>query len=75
MSDLEEKVSAPRDTGGRPRRPYASLLACRGYRVEMGKDRAVVSICPMDERSYWAHVGGGKWNGPSAEYEKVEEEA
>jgi hypothetical protein len=72
MRVLEEKVSAPSEKGGKARRNHASLLECRGYRQEIGKERSVVSIQPMDERSYWVHVGSGKWNSPGAECEKVE---
>lgn len=71
MSTLDEKLETPRNTDGRARRSHAALLTARGYRVEMGKD-AMVSVCPMTERTYWRHVGGGKWNSPGAEYEKVE---
>jgi hypothetical protein len=70
MSALEEKLERPRDTGGRARRTHASLLACRGYRVV---EPGVVFVQPMDVVSTWKHVGAGKWDSPSAEYEKEEE--
>lgn len=77
MSSLEEKLEhhAPaRDDVAR--RTYASLQCCRGFVVELvttEDNRRIVSICPMDTRSYWAHNGQGRWNAGGAVYEKIEE--
>lgn len=80
MSDPATKLEHQRSTEGPARRTYASLEMCRGFRhydgmaSEETKDgkRHVVSICPLTERTYWRHVGGGKWNTAAATYEKVE---
>lgn len=79
MSDRATKLEQQRSTEGPARRTYASLEMCRGFRTAGhdyapadGQTRAVVSICPLTERTYWRHVGGGKWNAKDSLYEKVE---
>jgi hypothetical protein len=67
MSTIDEKLEPQRAAGGRARRTHASLLSCRGYRVECP---GVVSIQPMDERTTWRHAGGGRWDAAGSEYEK-----
>lgn len=75
MSTLEEKLEhhAPaRDNVAR--RTYASLQCCRGFTVvpRLTEDgHRVVSIAPMDSRSYWAHNGQGRWNACGAVYERL----
>lgn len=69
MSTIDEKLERPRELGGKARRSYASLVAALGFRVEAP---GLVSIQPMDRRSTWKRVGGGKWDSPGAEYEKVD---
>lgn len=77
MSDNDSKgPSRPREDGGKARRTYASLEACRGFQLNQGGQRGtgvVVSVHIMDTRSYWRHVGSGKWNAADAQYEKVDE--
>lgn len=75
MSTLDEKLDQHLATGGAAQRTYRSLLEARGeVRREESRDgREVVSICPMDTRSYWQHDGRGKWNAADALYTKLEE--
>lgn len=73
MSDPATKLEQQRSTEGPARRTYASLEMCRGFRTEVPGGRfAFVSICPLTERTYWLHVGGGRWNSKDSLYEKVE---
>lgn len=84
----DKDLSKPREDSGKARRTFASLKDCRGFsgRIpEFGLDavpkvvaelvlsrECVVSIAAMDVRSYWRHVGNGKWTAAEAQYEKVE---
>lgn len=72
MSGEKDTAAPPRETGP-AERSYSSLLGARGgTRQERPVDGAVVvSIQPMDERSYWRHVGGGKWNAAGAVYQQI----
>lgn len=74
MSTLAEKLEQQFETGGAAQRTYRSLLEARGgaRREESRDGRAVVSICPMDTRSYWQHDGRGKWDAMTAQYTKIE---
>lgn len=75
MSTLAEKLEQHRETTGAAQRTYRSLVEAHGGgRSEGARDgRMVVSICPMDERSFWQHDGSGKWNAATAMYTKMEE--
>lgn len=74
MSTLDEKLEQTLETGGAAQRTYRSLLEARGEmrREENRNGRAVVSICPMDTRSFWQHDGRGKWDAMTAQYTKFE---
>jgi hypothetical protein len=78
MSGTKDTEKA-REDGGKARRTYATLVFARGMQYEKprmydGTQRAVVSIAPMLDRTYWIHVGGGKATSSDALYEKVEED-
>lgn len=51
------------------RRTYASREACRGFQQEGETRIAEISIAPMGTRTYWRHVGGGRWDAKDALYE------
>lgn len=88
MSDPATKLEQQRSTEGPARRTYASLQQARGFcgllttkvldllpahvssLVRVGEH--VVALMPMTERTYWRHVGGGRWDSAGALYEKVE---
>lgn len=74
MSDRAEKLQRVLETGGPAMRAYKTLVEARGgVRNEGPRDgRAVVSICPMEGRSYWQHDGRGKWDAQTAMYAKIE---
>jgi hypothetical protein len=78
MSAVEEKTAAHQGSAGPARRTYRSLEGVRGFRLEAPHARGatparrVVSIEPMDARSYWQHDGRGKWDAADAQYTKVE---
>ena len=79
MSTMEEKAATQQESAGPARRAYRSLESARGFRLEgphaygATPERRVVSIEPMDTRSYWQHDGRGKWDSADAQYTKVEE--
>jgi hypothetical protein len=52
----------------------SSSQAPLAVRRHIAAGEAIVSICPLNERTCWRHVGGGKWNSAGALYEKVEGE-
>jgi hypothetical protein len=75
MSDMSTKIEPQRSTEGPAKRTYASLETARGFRHEpvdpkLGTVR--VSICPLDTRTYWRHVGGGRWDSDGAVYERTD---
>jgi hypothetical protein len=75
MSDHATKLEQQQGTEGPARRTHASLKAARGYKTEAVDPKlgtALVSICPLDTRTYWRHVGGGRWHSDGAVYERVE---
>ena len=76
MSTLDEKLARAPEAGGPARRTYRSLEEVRGgaRREADVEGRAVVSICPMEGRSFWQHDGHGKWNAVAANYSKLERE-
>lgn len=69
----DKNLSAVPDTGTVAQRSYSSLSEARGdARQEQHREgRVVLSICPMDERTYWQHDGHGKWNAAGAMYKRV----
>lgn len=70
MSLREEKHLGPLPSTSTPaRRSLASLRCARGYRVhqEDGGKPVLVSVCPMDVRTWWQRVG-------REEFEQVEPE-
>lgn len=73
MSTTDSKFEQRRDTEGPARRTYASLEATRGYGATATSPTAptIISIQPMDVRTYWRHVGSGKWNAAGSLYEEV----
>lgn len=83
MSTIDEKLERHRQSDGPARRTYASLAASRGFWPNPRADGIImpenirddeyhcVAICPMDTRTFWRHVGGGKWNSKDALYEEV----
>ena len=75
MSTLDEKLDQHLALGGAAQRTFRSLIEARGgVTTEQPRDgRAVVSICPMDTRSFWQHDGRGKWDAMTAQYTKLEE--
>jgi len=79
MSTLDEKLEQHRETSGAAQRTFRSLESVRGFRLEAPRargatpQRRVVSIEPMDERSFWQHDGHGKWDAAGAMYTKMEE--
>lgn len=75
MSTLDEKLEQHLETGGAAQRTYRSLVGVRGGARSEGEreGRMVVSIYPMDERTFWQHDGRGKWNAATAQYAKLEE--
>jgi hypothetical protein len=75
MSTLDEKLEQTLETGGAAQRTFRSLHEARGGAVPVGPQdgRMVVSICPMDTRSFWQHDGRGKWDAMTAQYTKLEE--
>jgi hypothetical protein len=75
VSDLASKLEQQRNTEGPARRTYQSLLHARGFQLNQGQrgTGVIVSIRPMDTRTYWRHVGAGKWNSPNAVYEELKQ--
>lgn len=74
MSTTDSKFEQHRDTEGPARRTYASLEATRGFRNDPGcieEGHHQVTIAPMGGRTYWRHVGSGRWNAKDALYEEV----
>lgn len=73
MTTPDAKLEQHRDTEGPARRTYASLEGARGFGVTATSPTAatLISIQPMDVRTYWRHVGSGKWNSKDALYEEV----
>lgn len=75
MSTLDEKLEEHRETVGAAQRTFRSLAEARGGAVPVGPQdgRMVVTICPMDTRSFWHHEGNGRWDAMGAMYTKLEE--
>lgn len=74
MSRMEDKQQPPPTTGGPARRAFADLLTAWGGVREEGlrEQHQVVSICPMDVRTYWLHDGSGRWSAKAAMYRMIE---
>jgi hypothetical protein len=59
---LEEKLQAPRSTGGKARCKLHHLMTRFGFRVLEQDNRGplLVEVCPMDRAARWRRVGAEK---------------